>query len=127
MLKKITLALFAGLALMLAGCSSDADVASQNISTDADNFKVNRRIVAVNGITDQYILSVEGWCNINVDTNAHQLEITCKVEGGYKKHFVGLSDNTTYFVEQLDAANVSTKHYKVVFKPSVIVPDVEGR
>ena len=111
--------------LALAGCSSDADVASQNISTDADNFKINRRIVAVNGITDKYILSVEGWCNIVDQEN--QLEITCKLGNGYKKHFVGLSDNTTYFVEQLDAANVSVDHYKVIFKPEVIVPDVEAR
>lgn len=111
--------------LALAGCSSDADVASQNISTDADNFKINRRIVAVNGITDKYILSVEGWCNIVDQEN--QLEVTCKVGGGYKKHFVGLSDNTTYFVEQLDAANVSVDHYKVIFKPEVIIPDIEAR
>jgi hypothetical protein len=111
----------------VTGCSSDADVASQNISTDADNFKVNRRIVAVNGITDKYILAVEGWCNINVDSANKQLEVTCKVNGGFKKHFVGLSDNTTYFVEQLDAANVSVDHYKVIFKPEVIVPQPEVR
>lgn len=113
--------------LGVTACTSDADVASENISTDADNFKINRRIVAVNGITDKYILSVEGWCNIHVDTNAHQLEVTCKVNDGYKKHFVGLSDNTTYFVEQLESANVSVDHYKVVFKPETIIPDVEVR
>lgn len=125
-LTKTIIALAVGL-LALAGCSSDADVASENISTDADNFKINRRIVAVNGITDKYILSVEGWCNINVDTNARQLEVTCKVNDGYKKHFVGLSDNTTYFVEQLKSANVSVDHYKVIFKPEAIIPDIEAR
>jgi hypothetical protein len=31
----------------------------------------------------------------------------------------------TYFVEQLEGANVSTEHYKVVFKPTVIVPDID--
>lgn len=113
------------LATILTGCTSDADVASKNISTDADNFKVYRRVVAVNGITDKYILSVEGWCNITAEPA--QLEIVCKVNGGYKKHFVGLSDNTTYFVEQRDAAGVSVNHYKVVFKPETIVPDVEAR
>lgn len=125
--KPIVVAVTAALALGLMGCTSDADVASRNISTDADNFKVNRRIVAVNGITDKYILAVEGWCNIHVDTAAHQLEITCRVGNEYKKHFVGLSDNTTYFVEQLSASNVSVDHYKVVFKPETIVPDVEVR
>lgn len=127
MLKKILLIILILVgASILASCSSDADVASKNISTDADNFKINRRIVAVNGITDKYILSVEGWCNIK-DENK-QLEITCKLgDNAYKKHFVGLSDNTTYFVEQLDAANVSVDHYKVIFKPEVIIPDIERR
>lgn len=114
--------------LTLVGCSTDADVVSENISADADNFKVNRRIVAVNGITDKYILAVEGWCNINVDRDDHQLEITCKIDSDtYKKHYVGLSDNTTYFVEQQAAANVSADHYKVIFKPEVIIPDIEAR
>jgi hypothetical protein len=111
--------------LALTGCSSDADVASENISKDADNFKVLRRIVAINGITDKYLLSVEGFCNINDEKT--QLEITCKLPDGYKKHFVGLSDNTTYFVEQMESANVSVDHYKVIFKPETIVPDVEAR
>lgn len=113
---------------VLAGCTNDADVASKNISTDADNFKINRRIVAVNGITDKYILAVEGWCNIHVDRDDHQLEITCKLgENAYKKHYVGLSDNTTYFVEQLASANVSVDHYKVIFKPETIIPDIDVR
>jgi len=121
---KLAVALSAGL-LVLTGCSSDADVASENISKDADNFKVLRRIVAINGITDKYILSVEGFCNINDEKT--QLEITCKLPDGYKKHFVGLSDNTSYFVEQMESANVSVDHYKVIFKPEAIVPDVEAR
>lgn len=127
MIKKLIIgAVISSSLFATASCSNDADVVSDNISNDADNFKINRRIVAVNGITDKYILSVEGWCNI-VDENK-QLEITCKLgNDAYKKHFVGLSDNTTYFVEQLDSANVSTQHYKVTFKPEVIIPDITAR
>lgn len=121
---KLAISLSAGL-LALTGCSSDADVASENISKDADNFKVLRRIVAINGITDKYLLSVEGFCNINDEKT--QLEITCKLPDGFKKHFVGLSDNTTYFVEQMESANVSVDHYKVIFKPETIVPDIDAR
>lgn len=121
---KLAVGLSVGM-LALTGCSSDADVASENISKDADNFKVLRRIVAINGITDKYLLSVEGFCNINDEKT--QLEITCKLPDGFKKHFVGLSDNTTYFVEQMESANVSVDHYKVIFKPETIVPDVEAR
>jgi hypothetical protein len=109
----------------LAGCANDADVVSQNISTDADNFKVFRKIVAVNGITDTYIMTLEGWCNI-VDQKT-QLEVTCKVSDGYRKHFVGLSDNTFYFVEQLESSNVSPDHFKVVFHPSTVIPGIETR
>lgn len=119
-------ALAAGLALTATACSSDSDVASENLSKDADNFKIQRRIVFVNGITDKYLMSVEGRCSITDDKN--QLEVTCKTgEDEYKKHFLGLSDNVTYFAEQIDGKSVSTDHYKVIWKPSVIVPDVEAR
>ncbi|MFI6866165.1 hypothetical protein [Nocardia sp. NPDC050406] len=116
------IALVGGVAL--AGCSSDADVVSENISKAADQFEIARRVVFVNGITDKYLLSIEGRCNISDDGN--QLEVVCKTAGGeYKKHFLGLSDNVTYFVEQLEPANVSADHYRVIFKPEVIVPDVD--
>lgn len=111
-------------AATLSSCSSDADVVSENISKAADQFEIARRVVFVNGITDKYLLSIEGRCNISDDGN--QLEVVCKTAGGeYKKHFLGLSDNVTYFVEQLEPANVSADHYRVIFKPEVIIPDVD--
>lgn len=56
------------------------------------------------------------------------LAVTCKLPGDqYKKHFLGKSDNVTYFAEQMDASGVSADHYKVIFKPSVIIPDIEAR
>ena len=113
--------------LGLAACgrdASDSEVASQNLSTAADNFEINRRVVFFNGITDKYLLSIEGRCSITDQGN--QLEVTCKVgDNAYKKQFLGLSDNVSYFVEQLDAADVSVYHYRVIFKPDVIVPDVD--
>ena len=123
--RKALLASILGLALALTACS-DADVASRNISKDADNFGILRRIVFINGITDQYLMEVTGYCSI-LDAEG-QLEVTCKTgPDQFKKHFLGLSDNVTYFAEQLEAANVSDDHYKVIFKPSVIVPDPELR
>ena len=107
------------------GCS-DADVASYNLSKDADYFKIERRIVFYNGITGDYMLSIEGRCSLGNDDPAGRLSVTCKTgEDTYKKHFLGLSDNVTYFVEQLESKNVSAYNYKVIFKPSVIVPDIE--
>ncbi|GGL03460.1 beta-sandwich lipoprotein [Nocardia jinanensis] len=116
-------ALSAGV-IALTGCSSDADVVSKNLSKESDQFKINRRVVFFNGITDKYLLSIEGKCSIK-DENS-QLEVTCKTgDDEYKKHFLGLSDNVSYFVEQLEDANVSRYHYKVIFKPETILPDVD--
>jgi hypothetical protein len=119
--------------LLAAGSCDDATIASNNLSKAADNFEIDRRIVFLNGITDNYLLSIEGKCNINVDEAESQLEVTCKTgeneagESLVKKHFLGLSDNVTYFVEQLDSVGVSTYHYRVTFKPQAIVPDIDFR
>lgn len=111
--------------LIGAGCS-DADTVSYNISKDADYFKVDRRIVFYNGITGEYMLTIEGRCSLGNDDPAGQLTVTCKTgEDEYKKHFLGLSDNVTYFVEQVDGSDVSAYHYKVVFKPTAIIPDID--
>lgn len=113
---------------VVAGCGSDADIASENISKAADNFEIQRRIVFVNGITDKYLMSIEGRCSLGNFDPDRRLSITCKVsEDKFMKHFLGLSDNVTYFVEQLEAANVSEYHYRVVFKPEQIVPDIDVR
>ena len=113
-------------AVSLAACANNSEAVSHNLSQDADNFKVHRRVVFFNGITDKYLLSIEGYCSITDESN--QLEVTCKVgEDTYKKHFLGLSDNVSYFVEQLEPIESDPYHYKVVFKPDTIVPDVELR
>ncbi len=110
------------LLLFTIGCD-DAMVADRNVTKAADNFEVNRRIVFYNGITDKYILTIEGRCSIN--DNEGQLEVLCKTgDGTYKKHFLGLSDNVTYFAEQLEGIELSTYHYRVTFKPEVILPDI---
>lgn len=123
-MKKILFALFL-LALLVTGCT-DADVASRNLSKSADSFEVTRRIVFYNGITGEYILVIEGLCSIgNYDTTS-EVSITCKTgENQFKKHYLGLSDNVTYFAEQIDPVSVDVYHYRVIFKPSVIVPDID--
>lgn len=119
-----TLALAATALITLTACS-DADVASRNLSTAADNFEVNRRIVFFNGITDNYLLTIEGACSIKVAEN-QKLDVTCKhAEDEYKKHFLGLSDNVSYFVEQLDPVNADAYHYRVIFKPETILPNID--
>lgn len=122
-MKRIVLALFLT-ALTLTGCATEADVASRNVSNEADNFGVERRIVFVNGITDKYLLEIQGLCSLGNYDDEAELSVTCKTgPHSYKKHFLGLSDNVTYFVEQLRPASVSGFHYKVRFRPETIVPD----
>ena len=111
---------------LLAACEDDAQIASRNVSKAADNFEVMRRVVFMNGITDTYLLEIVGRCSI--EDQVTQLEVICKVGfGSYKKHFLGLSDNVTYFAEQLEASDVSAYHYRVTFKPQTIVPDIDFR
>ena len=109
---------------VLSGCATDAQRASQNLSKAADQFEVERRVVFFNGITDTYLLSIEGRCSIQETGN--QLEVTCRLgPDEYKKHYLGLSDNVSYFVEQQDPIDVSVYHYRVIFKPETIVPELE--
>ena len=111
--------------LIFIGCT-DAEVASSNLSKAADQFEIYRRVVFYNGITNEYILMVEGFCSIKADTLDGQLELTVKTEDGqFLKHFLGLSDNVTYFVEQLRPESVSVQRYRVIFKPSVIIPVID--
>jgi hypothetical protein len=88
---------------------------------------VNRRIVFFNGITDKYLLEIDGYCSVETTDSklGGSLEVTCKLpDGTFKKSFLGLSDNVSYLVEQLDGSDVSTSQYRVIFKPEVIIPDV---
>lgn len=112
--------------VLLSGCQDDAQVASFNLSKAADNFEINRRVVFMNGITDNYMLEIVGRCSI--EDQGNQLEVTCKTgDDAFKKHFLGLSDNVTYFVEQLQPRDVNLYHYRVTFKPQGIIPDVDLR
>ena len=119
--------------LVLTGCTqTDADVAAKNISKAAEQFEVPRRIIFINGITDKYLLTIEGYCSVESSESAlgGSLEVTCRVVGkngkvGFKKAFLGLSDNVSYMVEQLDPINVSTTRYRVIFKPEALVPNFD--
>lgn len=122
-MRKLTIAAFAALGVLLAGCQSDADVASQNVSVAADNFEVSRLIVGINGITDQVLFSVEGRCSITRDGD---LVVICK-EGPneYKKHYLGLSHNVTYVSTQLEPIDVSVYHTRIILKPENIIPNFD--
>ena len=125
-MKKLTI-IAAGLSLLgLAACQDDAIVASQNISKAADNFEVTRKTVFYNGISGEYMLELVGRCSINDDMR--QLEVTCKTgPDEYVKHFLGLSDNVTYFAQQLEGVDVNVYHNRITWKPQQIIPDIDFR
>lgn len=107
--------------VLLGGCSA-ADVASHNISKDSDEFRVVRRVVFYNSITDTYMLEMVGNISININRE-NVIEVIVKVgPKEYQKHYLGLSDNVTYTVEQLGTSDVSEYKYKMIFKPERIVP-----
>lgn len=117
--------------LGVVGCTNDADIASHNLSLAADNFQIERRIVFINTWTNSYLLSITGLCSIKngkENTGNKSVAVTCKVgPGEYKKHYLGLNGNVSYFSEQIEPAAAGTYYYKVVFKPTSIIPDIERR
>lgn len=112
------------LAFGIAACQSDADTASFNLSRSAEMFEIDRKIVFYNGITDEYVAVIEGKCSVEVPNG--RLEVTCKTgPNAFEKHFLGLSDNVTFFALQTASADVSVFHRRIIFKPQSVIFDVD--
>lgn len=127
-MKKLTMIVLAVMGMLLLSGCTDADVASSNLSQDADNFKVLRKITFINTVTDEVLYTVEGNMSINADVDDNQLEITAKTgEDEFQKHFLGLSPTTVYIVEQLEWNKTNQYQFKITIKPSALVPDVDVR
>lgn len=124
MRKIILAAILISFGYVLSGCTTDADVVSRNLSKAADQFEVPRRIVFYNGVTGEYMLTIEGLCSL--EPTDRKLMVTCKTgAANYKKHYLGLSDNVTYFAEQMEPVAASPYRYRVIFKPASILPDIQ--
>lgn len=123
-MKHILLIIIASLAL--SSCNQESDLASYNVSAAAHNFEVRRRCIFYNGITGDYILSIEGLLSVTESSTQNRLEVIVKTGPRiYKKHYLGLSDNVSYFVEQLEPVAADPYHYRVFFRPATIIPDIE--
>ena len=130
-MKRFTFVMLVTLCLLttiITWCT-EADIASHNLSKKSDYFEVPRRVVFYNWITNEYILDIEWYCSLwwGDQYNPNEIYVVCKDWDWYKKHFLWLSDNVTYIVEQIDSELVSKDYYKVIFKPSAIVPSIEIR
>lgn len=109
---------------LATGCKHKSDTVSQNLSADADSYKVFRQIVVYNGLTDKYILEVDGWCALGNDDPSNEVSYTCKVPGGYTKDIIHTSDNVLVFEHQLKPHNVSDTYFKVILRPESVIPDL---
>lgn len=119
--KFLVMVLLALVIFSLAGCRQSERV-SYNISKEADNFNVIRRLSVINARTDNPILELIGAFSIS-NNGSHELEVTCQTgENEYKKHLVYLNEWTLYVVEDIDGASVSPYKYEINFLPEMIQP-----
>lgn len=122
-MKKICfIILSAIMAIMMSGCSESERV-SYNLSKEADNFNDIRQITVINCIQGDVLFQMTGKMSITADTTDNQLEVVVEDENGeYKKHFIGLSDNVTYVVEDVTSDDVSKYKYTLNFNPKMWIP-----
>lgn len=111
------------LTIVLSGCQRESDKISHNLSLEADNFNIVRQLTVINCIQGDTLFQMTGRMSITADTADNQLEILVEDENGnYQKHFVGLSDNVTYTVEQLTGVNINKYKYTLNFNPKMWIP-----
>ena len=110
--------------MILVGCETQADRVSYNLSQEADNFNVVRQLTVINCITGDTLFQMTGRLSITADTADNQLEVIVEDGKDYCKHFIGLSDNTTYIVEDLNLGENEVKNYKYTlnFNPKMWLP-----
>ncbi len=122
-MKKVLLTILVLIGIMVLGGCTQAERVSENLSKEADSFNVVRQLTVINGITGDVLFQMSGRLSIKADTTDNQLEVVVEYEKGeYKKHFIGISDNVTYVVEQLNVKNVSNYKYTLNFNPKMWIP-----
>ena len=120
--KIIALVMVLVLAISMAGCT-EADKVSYNLSQEADNFNEIRQITVINCIQGDVLFQMTGKMSIYADSTDNQLEIVVEDENGnYKKHFIGLSNNVTYVIEDVTAQMVDKYKYTLRFNPKMWAP-----
>lgn len=123
-MKKVFVLILLFVVMCMGGCDQiQADDVSYNLSLRADNFEDVRQITVINCLQGDVLFQMTGKMSIEVDSSDNQLEIVVEDENGdFKKHFIGLSDNVTYVVEDITSGDVSKYRYTLNFNPSMWIP-----
>lgn len=105
----------------LAGCR-EASRVKYNVSKEADNFNVERRLSVINARTDKPLLELTGFFSISNNSDS-ELVVTCQTgENEFKVNYVYLNEWTLYVVEDVSGASVDPYHYEINFLPEMIQP-----
>ena len=110
---------------MLAGCKTEASRVEYNLTQEADNFNIVRQLTVINCLQGDVLFQMTGKMSITADVDDNQLEIIVENDdGNYTKHFVGLSDNVTYTIEDLNLGKNDVEKYKYTlnFNPNMWLP-----
>lgn len=109
------------IAMIAVGCN-EADRVSENVSKEADNFNVVRRVAVINTISNKPVFEMTG--RMSIKTSGDKLYIIVETsKGKYKKHIVGMNKATTmYVVEDINGTGVSKYQYTINYNPKMIVP-----
>ena len=119
----LTLILAVLVACNLTGCTTQAERVSYNLSQQADSFNNIRQVTVINCLQGDVLFQMTGKISINADSADNQLEVIVEDEyGNYKKHFIGLSDNVTYVIEDITSGDVSNYKYTLNFNPKMWIP-----
>lgn len=123
----VTASVFVSCTLFPLASCTESERVSYNLSKQADNFNVVRQLTVINCLQGDVLFQMTGRMSITADMADNQLEIIVEDnDGSYKKHFIGLSDNVTYVIEDVDTNYVSQYRYTLNFNPKMWLPaDVE--
>jgi len=125
-MKKILSLLIVGVfaVIGLSACTSAADKASENVSKACENFECPRRITGINGITDNVMFTVEGYCSYEIESN--RFDVTCKdPDGKIQRTTLAKSDNVTMLVTPLAGIDADTFRSRIIFRPETIIPNFD--
>ena len=105
---------------LFTGCTQ-APLVSQNISKEADNFNIIRRLTVLNARTDKPLFELIGAFSFTLEEN-RIIAIVEVGDGIYKKHSVGINDSSLWVIEDISGAEVNKYKYEVNFLPEMIIP-----